>query len=66
MERGRVVVWGNRIGDYVHKYRFRGLIEGDAHLLRWDRDESFQFNTILSECGLGVWGYKLSDKVGSG
>lgn len=57
------------IGDYIHKHGlvcFNGLVEGNAHLLGWDRDESFQFNSILSKCGFSVWGNELSDKVRSG
>jgi hypothetical protein len=47
-------------------FGFGNLIEADAHLLQWNRDEAVQLNAVLSECGLGVWGYKLSDKVRSG
>ena len=42
------------------------LVEGDAHLLRWDRHETFQLDSILSKCGFGVWWDEFSDEVRSG
>ena len=42
------------------------LVETDAHLLEWDRLESFKFDSVLSKGGFSMRWDELTNEVWSG